>query len=164
VSVHIEGATRDDLAEIIASADALVASDAGHHDPAATDLTRATRTGSASATSLLAGDDNLVLLARDVETVTGHLIGRPRGPGSGQPIRVAELEASRSTRATGAVASGAAGERVPCPGRRQGRTAGLGNRVRRQRGRTALLRPPGSTPKSVILDRDDLQNAESHSA
>jgi GNAT superfamily N-acetyltransferase len=89
---RIEVATHDDLSEIVASAEALVAADAGRYDPTATDLTWAARTGSAYATSLLASDDNLVLLAREGEAVTGHLVARLHGPGAVHPIRVAELE------------------------------------------------------------------------
>jgi hypothetical protein len=38
VSIVISVATKDDIPEILASADALVATDAGVHDPAATNL------------------------------------------------------------------------------------------------------------------------------
>jgi GNAT superfamily N-acetyltransferase len=95
------GLLRDDLdrhghggryPDVLASADALVGTDAGLHDPAATNLGWASETGIAYCTSLLASDDNLVLLARDGDKVVGHLIGRLGGPGSVHPIRVADLE------------------------------------------------------------------------
>jgi len=92
VTIRISAATPDDVAEILASADALVATDAGRHDAAATNLGWAAQTGLAYCASLLASADNLVLLARDGDEVTGHLVGRLSGPGSVHPIRVAELE------------------------------------------------------------------------
>jgi GNAT superfamily N-acetyltransferase len=92
VSIRVDVATHDDLADIIACADALVATDAGRYDPAGTDLNWAERGGSAYATALLAGDDNLVLLAREDGTLLGHLVARLHGPGTVHPIRVAELE------------------------------------------------------------------------
>ena len=165
MSVHIEVATPDDLAEIVASADALVATDAGHHDPAATDLTWATRTGLAYATSLLASDDNLVLLARDCETVIGHLIGRLQGPGSVHPIRVAELESIHvypghrgrgiGEQLVNAFLAWAADKGA----QRASVIAYVANE-----GAQRFYARHGFTPKSVILDRDDIQNAESHSA
>ncbi len=85
----------DDVPGILASADALVATDAGLHDAAATNLGWAAETGIAYCTSLLASDDNLVLLARDGDALAGHLVGRLNGPprpGSLHPIRVADLE------------------------------------------------------------------------
>jgi len=92
VTIRIIVATADDIPAILASADALVATDAGKHDAAATNLGWAAQTGVAYCTSLLASDDILVLLARDGDDVAGHLAGRLSGPGSVHPIRVAELE------------------------------------------------------------------------
>jgi ribosomal protein S18 acetylase RimI-like enzyme len=92
VSIVISVATKDDIPEILASADALVATDAGVHDPAATNLGWARETGIAYCTSLLESDDNLVLLARDGDEVVGHLVGRLSGPGSVHPVRTADLE------------------------------------------------------------------------
>jgi ribosomal protein S18 acetylase RimI-like enzyme len=92
MTIRIDSATRDDIPEILASADALVATDAGVHDAAATNLGWARETGTAYCTSLLDGDDNLVLLAREGDQVVGHLVGRLRGPGSVHPVRVADLE------------------------------------------------------------------------
>jgi hypothetical protein len=51
VSCRIDVATGEDLSELIASADALVAADAGRHDPTATDLTWAARTGASTVTT-----------------------------------------------------------------------------------------------------------------
>jgi GNAT superfamily N-acetyltransferase len=92
VTIWIGTATMADIPDILASADALVATDAGLHDATATNLGWASETGIAYCTSLLASDDDLVLLARDGDKVVGHLIGRLGGPGSVHPIRVADLE------------------------------------------------------------------------
>jgi ribosomal protein S18 acetylase RimI-like enzyme len=92
VTIRISTATTDDLPEIVASVDALFATDAGTHNAAATNLRWAAESGIAYYTSLLANGDNLVLLARDDNEVAGHLVGRLRGPGSVHPIRVADLE------------------------------------------------------------------------
>lgn len=92
VTIQISNATADDIPDILASADALVATDAAVHDPAATNLGWATETGIAYCTSLLASPENLVLLARDADEVVGHLVGRLSGPGSVHPVRAADLE------------------------------------------------------------------------
>jgi GNAT superfamily N-acetyltransferase len=92
VTVRIDTATTDDIPEIAASAGALIATDAGVHDAATTNLRWAAESGVAYYTSLLAHDDTLVLLARDGHDVAGHLVGRLCGPGSVHPIRVADLE------------------------------------------------------------------------
>ncbi len=92
MTIRINTATRDDIPEILASADALVTTDAGRHDAAATNRRWASETGIAYCTSLLASADNLVLLARDGDVVVGHLTGRLSGPGIVYAIRVADLE------------------------------------------------------------------------
>jgi len=92
VTILIGTATADDIPDILASAGALVAADAGVHDAAATNLGWAAETGIAYCTSLLASRENLVLLAREGDEVVGHLAGRLSGPGSVHPIRVADLE------------------------------------------------------------------------
>jgi GNAT superfamily N-acetyltransferase len=92
VRIRIGAATADDIPDILASVDALVAADAGLHDAAATNLGWASETGIAYCTSLLAGSENLVLLARDDNEVAGHLVGRLSGPGGVRAIRVADLE------------------------------------------------------------------------
>ena len=90
--IRISTATTDDLPEVVASVEALFATDAGAHDPAAINLRWAAEDGIAYYASLLAHGDNLVLLAHDDSGVAGHLIGRLTGPGSVHPIRVADLE------------------------------------------------------------------------
>jgi GNAT superfamily N-acetyltransferase len=92
VTIRIGTATADDIPDILASVEALVATDAGLHDAAATNPGWASETGVAYCTSLLASSQNLVLLARDGDEVAGHLAGRLSGPGSVQAIRVADLE------------------------------------------------------------------------
>jgi GNAT superfamily N-acetyltransferase len=92
VTIRISIATTDDLPQIVASVDALSATDAGAHNAAATNLRWASENGIAYYTSLLADGNNLVLLARDDNEVAGHLVGRISGPGSVHPIRVADLE------------------------------------------------------------------------
>ena len=92
MAIRISTATTDDLHEIVASAGALFATDAGVHNAAATNLRWASESGTAYYTSLLANSDNFILLARDGNEVAGHLVGRLRGPDSVHPIRVAELE------------------------------------------------------------------------
>lgn len=98
-AVTIEVAAHDDIPAFLASAEALVATDAGQYDAGATDLDWAAKTGLAYCTALLASDDNLVLLARsEIRTpdedngILGHLVARLSGPGSVHPIRVAEVE------------------------------------------------------------------------
>ncbi len=92
MTIRISTATADDLPEIVASVGALIATDAGAHDAAATNLRWAAENGIAYCASLLAESGNLVLLARDDNEVAGHLVGRLSGPGSVHPIRVADLE------------------------------------------------------------------------
>src|SRR5579872_445059 len=85
MTIRIGAATTDDLPDIVASVDALFATDAGAHNAAATNLRWASESGIAYDTSLLASDGNLVLLARDGNEVAGHLVGRLEGPGSVHP-------------------------------------------------------------------------------
>lgn len=91
-TLQINTATTDDLPEVVASVDALFATDAGAHNATATNLRWASENGIAYYTSLLADSSNLVLIGRDDNEVAGHLVGRLRGPGSVHPIRVADLE------------------------------------------------------------------------
>ena len=158
MTVIVEVATHDDIPEIIASADALVATDAGRYDAAGTDLGWAARTGLAYCTALLDSDDNLVLLARDRAEVIGHLVGRLTGPGSVHLFRVAELESIHvypDHRGAGvghrlvteffawAIAKGA---------QRASVTAYAAND-----GAQRFYARHGFLPKSVVLDRDDLK-------
>jgi GNAT superfamily N-acetyltransferase len=92
VTIRIDVATADDIPDLLASSAALIASDAGVHDAAVTDLGWAQRHGIAYCTGLIENDANLALLARDGDELVGHLAGRLSGPGSLHPIRVADLE------------------------------------------------------------------------
>ncbi len=92
MAIRIDTATVSDLADIVASAAALVAADAARFDPAATNLDWAAMDGSAYASALLAGEDTIVLLARDGEKAIGHLVGRLHRGNSLHPTRAAELE------------------------------------------------------------------------
>jgi GNAT superfamily N-acetyltransferase len=92
VTIRIDVATRDDISTFIASAENLVATDAGRYDPAGTDVGWAAAGGTSYASSLIGDDANLVLLARSGDVVVGHLVGRLHGPGNVHPLRVAELE------------------------------------------------------------------------
>ena len=161
VPIRVEVATRDHISQIIASADALVATDAGRYDPDATDLSWAARTGSAYATSLLASDDSLVLIARDGDAVIGHLVAHMYGPGSVHPIRVAELESIhvypeyRGRGIGGQLVSGFLTWAVDSGAQRASVTAYAANG-----GAQRFYARQGFALKSVILDRDDLQDAE----
>jgi ribosomal protein S18 acetylase RimI-like enzyme len=88
--IRIDAATAEDTEAFLASATALVATDAGRYDAQATDVRWADRSGEAYAANAFSGD-NLVLLAREGDTVAGHLVGRLYGPGSVHPVRGAEL-------------------------------------------------------------------------
>jgi ribosomal protein S18 acetylase RimI-like enzyme len=92
VKISVTTAAPGDIPELLASAAALVAADAGQHDATATNLGWAAQAGVEYCQALLASRDNLVLLARDGDDVVGHLVGRLGGPGSLHPIRIAELE------------------------------------------------------------------------
>jgi len=161
VPIRVDVATRDDISEIIASADALVATDAGRYDPDATDLGWAVRTGSAYATSLLASDDSLVLIARDGDAVIGHLVARMYGPGSVHPIRGAELESihvypEHRGRGSGEqLVNGFLAWAADRGAQRASVTAYADNE-----GAQRFYARLGFALKSVILDRDDLQDAE----
>ncbi len=92
MTIRVDRATSKDFAELLASADALIATDAARYDPEATNLDWAAQAGTAYCTELLAGGASLALLARDGDQVVGHLVGRLAGPGTVHPIRIAELE------------------------------------------------------------------------
>lgn len=158
---RIEVARHDDMSEVIASADALVATDAGRYDPTATDLSWATRTGSTYAASLLASDDNLVLIARDGQAVIGHLVARLHGPGTVHPIRVAELESihvypEHRGRGIGEQLVNAFLVWAADKGAQRASVTAYASNEGAQR----FYARHGFTPKSIILDRDDLENVE----
>jgi GNAT superfamily N-acetyltransferase len=142
VTIRISTATTDDLPEVVASVDALFATDAGAHNAAATNLRWASENGIAYYTPLLADSNNLVLLARDGNEVAGHLVGRISGPGSVHPIRVADLE---SVHVYPAHRNRGVGQQLATAflawAAEKG-AAGHGNGVCRQRRRPALLRSP----------------------
>ena len=92
MAVRIDTATPGDIDDIVASAAALVADDAARYDPATTNIDWAAVHGSAYASALLAGEHNLVLLARDGDGAIGHLVGRLHRGNSLHPVAVAELE------------------------------------------------------------------------
>jgi len=86
---RIDVATVDDTEAFLASAIALVASDADRYDPRATDTNWADRTGAAYAAKALSGD-NVVLLARDGdkdETVVRAARQRPELVEGEAPVR-----------------------------------------------------------------------------
>ncbi|HZM77472.1 MAG TPA: GNAT family N-acetyltransferase [Candidatus Limnocylindrales bacterium] len=89
--IRIDVATAEDAEAFLASAVALVTTDAGRYDAQATDVGWATRTGAAYVAGALSGA-NIVLLARDGDTITGHLVGRMYGPTSVHPVRRADIE------------------------------------------------------------------------
>ncbi len=161
MSIRVEAASPGDISEIIASADALVATDAGRYDPAATDLSWAARTGSAYATSLLASDESLVLIARDGDAVIGHLVARLYGPGSVHPIRVAELESIHvysEHRGCGVgenLVNGFLAWAADKGAQRASVTAYAANE-----GAQRFYARQGFALKSVILNRDDLRDAK----
>jgi GNAT superfamily N-acetyltransferase len=165
MAIRIEVATHDDIPEIIASADALVATDAGRYDPTATDLGWAARTGLAYATSLVADEDGLALLARDDAAVAGHLVGRLHRPGSVHPIRVAELESIhvyppyRGQGIGERLVDGFLGWAAGRGAQRASVTAYAANE-----GAQRFYARHGFAPKSVILDLDDLPGIDPRSA
>lgn len=161
---RIDVATHDDLSQIIASADALVATDAGRYDPNATDLDWATRTGSAYATSLLASDDNLVLLARASDAVIGHLVARLHAPGTVHPIRIAELESihvypQHRGRGIGEQLMNAFFAWAADKGAQRASVTAYAANEAAQR----FYARHGFTPKSIVLDRDGLQSGDCRS-
>jgi GNAT superfamily N-acetyltransferase len=157
VKISVTTAAPGDIPQLLASADALVATDAGRYDAAGTNLGWAAQTGMAYCQALLASGDNLALLARAGDDVAGHLVGRLGGPGSVHPIRIAELESIHvypAYRGRGigqhlmtaflAWAAGQGAQRVTV-------TAYTANA-----GAQRFYARYGFAPKSVILDRDDL--------
>lgn len=91
VTITITAADPTDIPSLLASADALIRTDAGAFDASATNLAWATGGGPAHCAALVAGGDDFALLARDDEVI-GHLVGRRYGPNELHPITTAELE------------------------------------------------------------------------
>jgi GNAT superfamily N-acetyltransferase len=85
----------EDVPELVKSAEALFAEDAGSHDPRM-DLGWPAREGAAYYQGLVADEDALCLLARSGNEVAGHLIGRLMPVSSLRPGAVrAVLESMR---------------------------------------------------------------------
>ena len=154
MAVRIVKAVHNDIPALLACAQALVASDAGVYDAAATNTDWAITAGRSYCETILNNDDNIALLAKD-DKVRGHLVGRLSGPGSVHPIRVAELESiyvypEHRGRGTGqqlveeflAWAAGKGADRASV-------TAYAANE-----GAQRLYRRYGFEPKSVVLHRD----------
>jgi ribosomal protein S18 acetylase RimI-like enzyme len=161
VSYRIEVATSDDIAGFLASAGALVATDAGRYDPDATDLDWAAKSGPAYAASLIADDDSLVLVARDGGgAVVGHLVGRLHGPGNVHPILVAELETIHvfpEHRGSGTGEQLVSGFFTWAAGKGAQR-ASVSVYAANESAQRFYTRN-GFTPRTVTLDRDDLPPA-----
>ena len=155
MAIRIDTATARDLSDIVASAAALVAADAARFDPAATNVDWAAMDGSAYASALLAGESNLVLLARDGDDVIGHLVGRLHRGNSLHPARVAELESihvypDHRGRGVGSLLVARFHEWAEARGvGRASVTAYAGNE-----GALRFYARHGFAPRSVILDRE----------
>jgi GNAT superfamily N-acetyltransferase len=155
VTIRIDTATAGDLADIVASAAALVATDAARFDPSATNVDWAALDGSAYAAALLAGEDNLVLLARDGDGVVGHLVGRLHRGNSLHPVRVAELESIHvypAHRGRGVGSGLVAAFREWATGR--GAVRALVTAYAANEGALRFYVRHGFAPKSVVLDRE----------
>ncbi len=92
VTISITAAGPGDVPSLLASADALIQTDAAVFDAGATNTAGATSGGPAYCAALVAGGDDFALLARDEDEVIGHLVGRRYGPNELHPITTAELE------------------------------------------------------------------------
>jgi GNAT superfamily N-acetyltransferase len=155
VAIRIDTATPDDLADIVASAAALVATDAARFDPSATNVDWAAYDGSSYANGLLAGEDNLVLLARDGDGVLGHLVGRLHRGNSLHPVRVAELESLHvypAHRGQGVGSGLVAAFREWATGR--GAVRALVTAYAANEGALRFYARHGFAPRSVVLDRE----------
>jgi GNAT superfamily N-acetyltransferase len=121
------------IADLIASVDALVATDAGRYDPAGTDLDWAERGGSAYATSILHAP-GIVHPVRVAELESLHVYPEHRGRGVGEQLVAAFLAWAAGRGAQRAsVAAYAANE-----------------------GAQRFYARHGFVPRSVVLHRDDL--------
>lgn len=93
VIIRISAAGPSDIPSLLASADALIRTDAAVFDADATNLAWATSGGPAYCAALVAAGDDFALLARAEDEVIGHIVGRRRyGPNELHPIVTAELE------------------------------------------------------------------------
>jgi GNAT superfamily N-acetyltransferase len=92
--VTVNVATHDDIDALVASVAGLFREDSGQHD-ALTDQGWPAREGAAYYARLAGARDCLLLLARDGDTVVGHLVGKLTGPSSLQVACLAVLESMR---------------------------------------------------------------------
>ena len=92
MTITIATAGLGDVTSLLASADALIRSDAAAFDAEATNLAWAIHGGPTYCAALVAGGDDFALLARDGNEVIGHLVGRRYGPTDLHPITTAGLE------------------------------------------------------------------------
>lgn len=92
VTITITAAGPSDIPSLLASADALIRTDAAVFDADATNLAWATGGGPAYCAALVSGGDDFALLARDEDEVIGHLVGRRHSPNELHPLTTAELE------------------------------------------------------------------------
>jgi GNAT superfamily N-acetyltransferase len=155
VAIRIDTATARDIEDIVASAGALVADDAARYDPATTNLGWAAAHGPAYASALLAGEDNLVLLARDGDRAVGHLVGRLHRGNSLHPVVVAELE---SIYVHADHRDGGVGSRLVAAFADWAAARGAGRlsvtAYAANEGARRFYARHGFAPRSVILDRD----------
>jgi ribosomal protein S18 acetylase RimI-like enzyme len=92
VIITISAAGPSDIPSLLASADALIRTDAAVFDADATNVAWAMSGGAAYCAALVAAGDDFALLARDEGQVIGHIVGRRYGPNELHPIITAELE------------------------------------------------------------------------
>lgn len=93
-TITVSAVTHDDIGALATSAGALFDEDAGRHD-ATMDLGWAARDGAAYYSGLVDDRSCLLLLARDGDHVTGHLVGKLNEPNSLRTGRWAVLESLR---------------------------------------------------------------------
>jgi GNAT superfamily N-acetyltransferase len=90
----VTAVTDDDIDALVTSVAGLFAEDAGQHDPSVS-LDWPAREGAAYYTGLMQDPGSLLLLARDGDRVTGHLVGKLTGPNPVRAARIAVLESMR---------------------------------------------------------------------
>lgn len=92
VTVHAAG--RDDLDAVVESVAGLFREDAGTHDPTV-NVDWPALEGAANYGALVGDKDCLLALARDGDSVIGHLVGKLARPDSFRKQRIAVLESMR---------------------------------------------------------------------
>lgn len=155
MSILITRAAEGDIDDILAMATALVATDAGRYDAAATNVDWASASGLGYCHGVLSSEANVVFLARSGATPIGHLVGRLSGPGSVHPIRVAELE---SLFVDGAYRGEGLGSRLVDAflgwAASKGADRATVTAYAANAGAQRFYERHGFAPRSVILDRD----------